>query len=453
MNFKWTVLFLVHASDNYTRKYANELFGILASTHYSEEVCVLVLYGSLQTYKSEAVSIQVILKELINQDLKDVKSYGYIDMGDDKKLGPIFSDIKDNYPSDRTLLFTWDHGSGFGIFNTTPLERNTIKQGLNLPEQDSTPTDICDTGTEKRVTFPEDNYQLSIIASQLLEEVHTRGLKGMNDIEKKKVKTSMLTNDELRNIIKHHSENNKVDLLIMMNCMMQMIETGYALHDAVEYLVAPETCIFWAGYNYKAIINKLCAEPEIETEIIARYAIDTIKPYYESTTFKKGFNDLVVSLVKPAKSEAVKEAIDHIAHDLCDDLNAVEDDVKRTRRNCEDLSQKYVTGVPYHYIDFVHYIFCLGERSNRLKIDIGKIKEVTGDYVVYILKGNNYSKENEDRIGVVNGFTIYFPTNPNEAYNDYYYEWFYKEGKHQTRFADQSKWKNFLIKYFKGHLY
>lgn len=79
---------------------------------------------------------------------------------------------------------------------------------------------------------------------------------------------------------------------------------------------------------------------------------------------------------------------------------------------------------------------------------MNKLKQVTRDYVIHILKGNNYNKENQDEIGVVNGFTIYFPPSSDKAYNDYYYEWFYKEGKHQTRFADQSAWKTFLIKYF-----
>jgi hypothetical protein len=464
MSYKWTVLFLVHASDGYTRKYAEELFKILEATHQNKGVKVLVLYGALQASYSTGYKIQVILKELSNQSLTEVKTYGVIDMGDDRKLGPIFSEIRRDYPSDRFLLFTWDHGSGFGIFKTNPRENViTTKRGIdfqsdrfNMQGKELNAADIMiglhvdskNTQATRSITFSENDYQLKIIFSKPVKEAHTRKLGEIEREVGEKIKTSMLTNDELRNIIKLNLKDGKVDLLIMMNCMMQMIETGYALHDVVEYLVAPETCIFWAGYDYIEIINRLCTNPEIETEAIARHAIDTIENYYQHTPFKKDFNDLVISLVKPGESPEVKKAIDKIASELCDDLKATENDIKDTRGSCKDLSEKYVEGTPYHYVDFANYIFSLSRKLEEEDIDINKLKKIIDKYVIHILKGNNYRKSHDKGIGEINGFTIYFPPTANEAYNDFYYEWFYKAGTYQTLFAKDSEWQRFLVKYF-----
>lgn len=481
MSSKWTVLFLVHASDRNTGKYAHELFTILESTNCSKEIKVLVLYGSLQSSDSKGYKIQVTLKEMSKNDssntqsLKEIKNWGVIDMGDDKKLGPIFFEIRNKYPSERLLLFTWDHGSGFGIFKTNPIEpvahtkksSDVHKRGLD-PDDSLKPVDICNPNsvnsyTKRSFINEEDDYrseggdQLIVITNERVQEIHTREFGELKRDYKEKVKTSMLTNDELRNTIKYDdvrkkpcSDTKKVDLLIMMNCLMQMIETGYALHDAVEYLVAPETCIFWAGYDYKKIINKLCSDPDIGTEAVARYSIDTIKSYYQTTTYKKSFDDLVISLVKPENSKEVKNKIDRIAGELCNDLHVLKSDVKNTRNNCMDLSRKYVQGVPYHYIDFVHFLFCLSKKVSRLKKSMDELKKIIAGYVIHIFKGGNYDALSKEEIGLVNGFTIYFPPTSRDAHNDYYYEWFYLENPHQTLFAKECRWQWFLMDYFDG---
>lgn len=453
MQYKWTVLFLVHASTKQTRDHVKDLFATLKDAQFSENIKVVVLYGGLQ-YSSNndaRMQIQVTLHEVALDErtgLPDLKELSIkdclIDIGDDKILKKIFAKIREDFPSERFLLFTWDHGFGFGIFKSNPLERrfpgaNPFGGGF-LGNNGNQFAPATQNANEFFVV--NNNYSIETPISVTRDFSQARG------IIKKNIKTSMLTNDELRNTIKYHSAAPKVDLLVMMNCGMQMIETGYALHDAVNYLVAPETCIFWAGYDYEKIINTLCTNPDIETEDLGVFVLDTIQPYYEKKGSGKYFKDLVVSLITPPGSLKVKSEIDEIAKRLENSLDESFQQIKELRKRCEDLTQKYVAGDPYHYVDFLN---CIATISSQVKgLNIIRLEKAMKQYVIHMISGENHSKPSiHDGIGKVNGFTIYFPTSAYEADSDFYYEWFYKAGNQETLFASDCYWKNFLQAYFR----
>ena len=443
---------MVHASAKQTRDHVNDLFGILESTRFSEHIKVLVLYGALQHSANYDVRVQIqnTLHELIMDQIANSPRLkelplkdGMGDMGDDKILKKIFAKVREDYPSERFLLFTWDHGFGFGIFKANPLERrfpDTNPFGGRTFGNDSNRFVPAAQNTNDFVVI-NNNYALQG------QGPVNRDFRQVRGVQKRNVKTSMLTNDELRNTIKYYTAAPKVDLLVMMNCGMQMIETGYALHDVVEYLVAPETCIFWAGYDYGKIINKLCTSPDIDTDALGVFVLDTIKPYYEKKGSGKYFKDLVVSLVKPPVSSKIKSVIDEIAKHLEDSLTDSFHQIKALRKGCEDLTKKYVSGTPYYYVDFLN---CIASISSQVKgINMNKLENVMKQYVIHMISGENHSKPSlHNGIGQVNGFTIYYPLTAQQADEDFYYEWFYRAGNQETLFASDSSWKDFLHAYF-----
>ena len=87
MNHKWTVLFLVHAATKETREYVNELFALLTTTKYNDDVKVLVLQGGLQSSLTHGFKIQVTLKEIKRNattgelNLEASREFGAIDIG------------------------------------------------------------------------------------------------------------------------------------------------------------------------------------------------------------------------------------------------------------------------------------------------------------------------------------------------------------------------------------
>jgi hypothetical protein len=455
-----------------------QLFRILQATHYHPYVKVLVLYSAIQPTNAGGYKMQVTLNEIMQEpankrlylhDTQMVKEW--VDIGDDKLLGGIFSMIRKTYPSERLLLFTWDHGSGFGIFNNNPndVERNrrfqeeidaadpyAVKNYRGFQAEEIDAADILiDYHSGKRSlplqgrrSFSNEAYHLQVITNENLKEVYSsRDVRKFEPGKKSRLQTSMLTNDELRNVIKSNSEGDKVDLLVMMNCMMQMIETGYALQDAADYLVAPETCIFWAGYDYISIINKLCSQPDIETEAIGKYTLDTIPAYYNATPFRREFNDLVVSLVKPGKSHSLTKKLDVISSEFCAQLPGLFHHLKNVRMHCEDLSQKYVSGLPYYYIDLMNFLTLACSENNNLRSGLEAVRTASKEYVVHLLKGENYNDNNSAGTDKINGYTIFFPPTAEDGEKDFYYKCFYKEEPNQTSFAGNAAWNVFLENY------
>ena len=47
----------------------------------------------------------------------------------------------------------------------------------------------------------------------------------------------------------------KIEIILMMNCLMQIIDTGYALRDSTRYLIASQLAMDLSGYNYTAIFS------------------------------------------------------------------------------------------------------------------------------------------------------------------------------------------------------
>lgn len=108
--------------------------------------------------------------------------------------------ILEKNEAEKYLLFTWDHGNGFDIF-----------YGIGQGGQS-------------------------------------------NDSEKS---VAILEMSELAQAIKMAFDNKKIDLLIMMNCYMQMFDTGFTLCEQVDYIVAPQSFMVFEDYDYEYIFKEL----------------------------------------------------------------------------------------------------------------------------------------------------------------------------------------------------
>ena len=136
MQKKWTILFIMHAIDSELTKHVNVLINILETMRWnSEESNVLYLknaYSSREAGKKKR-KIEAKLFQIVPAGEKDkfhsseLKNYGQINIGSTINLTAIFSEIHEQFPSERIMLYTWDHGSGFGVWEADPVGVNEIK--------------------------------------------------------------------------------------------------------------------------------------------------------------------------------------------------------------------------------------------------------------------------------------------------------------------------------------
>ncbi len=99
--------------------------------------------------------------------------------------------------------------------------------------------------------------------------------------------TNILTSEKLAFAISKGF--GKVDVLIMLNCIMQNMHTCYALKKAVGFLVAPEGGIVEPGYDYVAITDELRKETPVDARAIAHLAVDSMRAHYKKWNWLDSF--------------------------------------------------------------------------------------------------------------------------------------------------------------------
>ena len=161
-------------------------------------------------------------------------------------LGEILSNIK-ILDGEEILFVTWDHGAGFGIFPDDTEEQPR--------DADTTPTILEDVLKSRQFLSIFWNHAATCSLSQdFLKAYQTNNQLKIPDI---------LDNSELAEALfkwLFGYNNERVGVLLMMNCWMMNLHTIYALKKVVTCLVAAQTQIGNPGYDYPEIIRFICSQ-------------------------------------------------------------------------------------------------------------------------------------------------------------------------------------------------
>jgi hypothetical protein len=413
---KWTVLFIVHAVDEETRVYSEKLFSDLLQTKSSRDVRIFVLHNTYN-YKINEDDINATLYEIqyigdekngtgkkIKKRLDAADNLVIDNIGNPDVLSRLLRFVRNQSEGGKFILFTWDHGCGFGIFDIT--ERDQLSFTDNRVQRNAHKTDMLMVG------------ELGKALKKVFIDEPTDGKK-------------------------------RIDLLIMMNCWMHSIETVQELKDTVEILIAPETTIDFLGYNYIDLIDEISdpAYTEKELEELAKKIInDTVEKYEKSQPDIKA-NELIISATKPAKSDTIVELIIKLASKLREKVKEGEKDLILQRRiKTEELTKEFI-GCPWYFVDILDVVTKLSLEDpylNEIKQNLEtELKEGSG-YMIKKYIGNNFKKKPyEDNYG---GVSICFPYIIDDFINGDFYKNFYSlSAKHRISFPDNAiEWPLFI---------
>lgn len=454
---KWTFLFLVHAEDGKTKRYSNKLIGELLKTRDSDNVRIFILRNTYQ-YTNEkdmsAILSEVTYNNTINaKELSLKKEYGKINLGDSNVLAGIFTTVKQIVAEEtRFMIVTWDHGYSFGIFsglidNTVfDFEKNSVNQHnivTNLKSclikvNKERQSDISlDYAIEQFKTNNKNNAEFAGYSNDLLKDL------ALSD------DTDMLTPEEINRALKL-SFTKKVDILIMMNCWMQSVDTCYAIADTVDNIIAAESTIDFIGYDYIDFIDHLCIHPEETNKNISERIIKGIKPKYKRMNTEIAFNEIAVSAINPQNIKSLKLTIDNIATSLGlavrTDLALVSSIRKAVYEYTNEYLKKETTGIYFYYLVDLFEIFKNYAAAKLIsKKDFETLKKWFDSFIIAKTIGNNFSSE-------IPALSLYFPNNKEYILKSTYYYTFYDPKgplKSRKKFANDSHWANFINDYNK----
>lgn len=466
---KWNIIFLIYAeivdtttvSDATTeiddverelRKLENDILSVETSDTFN----LFTIKNILEVKENYVVSDTTTVSNLTTdstgtrsiKSLKTLYIEDFIQKGEE--IRNIFQYIDQNYPADKTLLITWDHGSVFGIFKKTL--RDKIG-GLSFSGKYSI------VGHERI----EGNYAtneaglLCLVKNKKLTYHPELKLKTEVTVtSNKETLVDILTNDELADAITYGFKTKHVDVLIMFNCNMQNMHTCYSFRNTVKYLVAPQDAIATPGYDYASIINLIGQNTDLEVDsaTIASYAIDTLQQHFYNDGNLNKLNHYAIFAVCLTDYE---QKIIPCMRLLAEKLMAMCQNEKVMYQIANERSKCYTYGIDFNYdmVDFINFLLKLNIEINdpELKLLTRYFESSYNSIIIAKKVGNNiYTNggvcwEQAENI-LPKGVTVYFPTTAPDELDAVVINYMKPDSKFSTSLTQAIGWMEVLKKIF-----
>lgn len=270
-------------------------------------------------------------------NIKKIKDLGEVDMGDYHQLVNFAKFVKENYPAKKYCFTIWNHGSGWKNKNV-----NSIFRGISY-----------DDSSNNHIT----NAQLGTAMAEISKVL-----------------------------------GQKVDILNMDACLMQMVEVGHAVKDNVRFMIASEELEPGKGAPYDDILKgvKNGMTPQA-------YAINWVNAFSKSYMGgSQGHDESTQSAVDMSKFTALVDSLNGMAKTLMS--GKYSRDVKAVLNNVQKFD------FPEN-IDLVHFTELLKAQlpsDEAVKTACDKVLAAAKDAII-ICKNTGYSTKN------AKGIAIYLP--------------------------------------------
>ncbi len=298
------------------------------------------------------------------------------------------------HPADNYLLFTWGHGAAFGLF----FESNQVKTKIGQPH----------------VPVKMDMLSISDLSDAIVSSFGTE---------------------------KSHG----IKIVIMMNCFMQLFDTGFELHRAnVEYLIASENTQSCAGYNYKEIFGRLFQSPELLPKSLGSLAVKSLenKGFLEDHIIK---NDLLLQTGVFANDlnfyDQMAGLLKELATSLTNMINGHFKTVHIAVSNC------HYYGVNYMLIDLFRFVEQLKNLlpNNEITGLLDKIDALYNDIVYEKYIGSKVKKEFPKAFPM--GISICLPHTRKDSIIAFFTTYMNHDSPFASKFARDSEWSVFVEKF------
>lgn len=244
-----------------------------------------------------SISRSIDLYKLVDGGLKPLEELQNMNITEFKDLNDLFIKVSSRFNCPRKLVFTYGHGSVFGLFAQTKIPpfvvektnaaKNLTAESISFLKAD---TEILQPGDDVNKGLPRDylGYENDYISYSDI----------LND------KNNLLSNEELSDAIKNSF--GKIDILIMNNCLMQNIYAQAAFKDTVNYLIAPQTGITYPGFDLQTVFDAFtpaAANMDISKQIIESFRSSTepVTKSYVIVAFDLGNYDEVTTCLTRLK--------------------------------------------------------------------------------------------------------------------------------------------------------
>ena len=342
-------------------------------------------------------------------DADAVSNLGETNMGDAKVLSGFLDWGLSTYPAERVCVILWNHGAGWDDNNVyravNKLGAKIARKGIFGPKAGH----LRALGRRSQQTF---------FVSSITRGVRDRAI-AFDDQA-----MDFLDNVELKSVLTASAAKlgRRIDLLAMDACMMNMLEVGYQLRDAVGLMVGSEETEPCDGWPYDQAF-KILGGPQIPSPTdFAKHCVDAYLASYKPT------DAVTQSALDLTKIGPVIQGLE----DLCKVLIPAVAEPSKTLGILRARNNTQAFDTP-EYVDLLDFAEKLGVHSKDSKIKAAAasfIKEVQASG--FIAANGSRGKLHSGCHGVSIYFPVVKPVSPLYATLD---------------FTQQTQWAKFLKAY------
>jgi hypothetical protein len=436
---KWTVMIYMNG-DNNLDPFAILDFNEMAEVKYDSRVNVVLQLDRRQipkNIKETDDKWSETRRFLMRQNLRPTRSDSIqsfskeSNMGDPDTLASFVNWARKDFPAERYMLVIWSHGDGW---------RRPVNDEAEYDDPNA-----AATAHQRVVAQAEDllrKGQLSdsklasvnLIRTSLEPQVRTISEDETNYSDKLYVREIQ---DSLEEVFGTHGG---LDVIGFDACLMQMIETGYAMRNVAGVMVGSEELEPSEGWRYNGWLQALVDNPAMDGPAIAKLMVEAYEDNYK---VKEPTTTLSAISLSDNGMARLATAVSVLARELTIRIESELHAIKEARKN----TYVFAPDRRYHGIDLHRFCSQLDQPgvSAQLRAKAKKVMTLIDSVVI-----KNYAgKERGYKFGS-HGLAIYFPLN-NEVYQLDPYRDAYTDNNdlHVVLFVKEQLWDNFLQAYFK----
>lgn len=423
----WTIMLYMNA-DNDLDPYALLDFEEMAAVRHNPRVNVVVQldrYGSGDTDAQWGETRRFLLR----QNLKPTRSdslRGFAEesnMGDPATLRAFVTWARRSFPAERYMLVIWSHGDGW--------RRPEGRQGT--PDAREQAVNRAEELLAQGLLTQDSLAALGLEQMPLGGQYRTISEDATNNHDPLYIREAQ---DALEGAV---SGGAKLDLIGFDSCLMQMLETGYAMRNVADVLVGSEELEPIRGWSYGDWLRVLAGAPELEAPALGKLLVESYRKTYDPIT-----SDTTLSAIRLSDGGMNKlaAAVSRLSRELLKQLSAEWQQIRDARRRCN----VFAPGRGYHGIDLHRFA------SNLAAADVNPQLRARAAEVARLLKGlviHNYAGRARQGAFGGRGLAIYFPASRVAYWSDKYWEAYTeKNRRYVVQFVSDHLWDNFLRAYF-----
>jgi hypothetical protein len=185
---------------------------------------------------------------------------GAVDMGDEATLAEFVRWGRENFPAPKTMLAIWSHGQGWRAPGAQPVNSGPAAAARYTAMRAAL------RGTDA-------------LGAVLDDDLRVGG--GLRYVSNDDDTGSKLYNRAIQDVLTKLLAGKTLDLIAFDACLMAMVETGYALRQVAQVMVASEELEPGTGWNYEGWLQPLVAAPRnYDAKALGALIVDAMKTEY-----------------------------------------------------------------------------------------------------------------------------------------------------------------------------